>query len=259
MRTLHTARLTQKRLLSEPAQCFHLEFTVDALPNFSFEPGQFVSCVAEDARGKQQTRAYSLASAPRGNRFDLCVNRVEDGFFSNLLCDLELGESIHFNGPLGMFTLRQPPVDSLLIATGTGIAPIRGFIEALFPEGEKTGSASPQFWLIYGTRHETELYYEDYFKETARRHLNFHYIATLSRPSSKWSGECGYVQEQAARLLEAQALQPVRLASSLGPSDPGSFNMHAYLCGFRDMIAATRERLVGLGWQKKQILYERYD
>ncbi len=46
---------------------------------FSYAAGQFVSAVADDAKGKQQTRAYSLASAANGNRFDLCVNRVEEG------------------------------------------------------------------------------------------------------------------------------------------------------------------------------------
>jgi ferredoxin-NADP reductase len=84
-RQLYTARLTRRLLLSERADCFHLEFTIEELEKFDFQPGQFVSAVAYDATGKQQTRAYSIASAPRGNQFDVCVNRVEGGFFSNLL------------------------------------------------------------------------------------------------------------------------------------------------------------------------------
>jgi hypothetical protein len=44
--------------------------------------------VAEDAKGKMQTRAYSIASAPTATAFELCVNRVEEGFFSNHLADL---------------------------------------------------------------------------------------------------------------------------------------------------------------------------
>ena len=63
-RQLFTARLQQKLLLSESAQCYHLEFTVDELSYFNFVAGQFVSCVAVDGRGKTQTRAYSVASAP---------------------------------------------------------------------------------------------------------------------------------------------------------------------------------------------------
>ena len=87
-RKLYTARLERKTCISESAQCFHFEFVVDELEKFDFIPGQFVSTVATDQRGKQQTRAYSIASASSGNRFDLCVNRVEGGFFSNHLADL---------------------------------------------------------------------------------------------------------------------------------------------------------------------------
>ena len=74
--------------LSDSAQCFHFEFVIDELESFRFTPGQFVSAVAEDPNGKEQTRAYSIASAANGNRFDLCLNRVEGGFFSNRLADL---------------------------------------------------------------------------------------------------------------------------------------------------------------------------
>ena len=133
-RPLYTARLTRRLLLSERADCFHLEFTIEELEKFDFQPGQFVSAVAVDAAGKQQTRAYSIASAPRVNQFDVCVNRVEGGFFSNLLCDLEVGQSLEFHGPHGLFLLRAPLTDSIFIATGTGIAPMRGFVEHLFPE-----------------------------------------------------------------------------------------------------------------------------
>ena len=93
-RQLYTARLDRTYCLSDPAQCFHLEFSVDELPAFDFVPGQFVSMVANDPAGKTQTRAYSIASAPRRNEMDICVNRVEGGFFSNFLCDMEVGQTV---------------------------------------------------------------------------------------------------------------------------------------------------------------------
>ncbi len=102
-RRLYTARLLRKVCLSKPAQCFHLEFKVDDLAAFDFAPGQFVSLVADDAAGKSQTRAYSMASAPRRNEFDLCADRVEGGFFSNLLCDLEEGQTGEVSWALWFF------------------------------------------------------------------------------------------------------------------------------------------------------------
>ena len=196
-RELHTARLTQKTCISDPAQCFHLEYVIEGLDQFAFKPGQFVSLVKEDSRGKMQTRAYSIASAPRANAFDLCVNRVEGGFFSNLLADMEEGDPIGFHGPHGLFTLRQPLTDAILIATGTGIAPMRGFIEHLFPDNGPSLSGGRKIWLVYGTRYPTELYYREFFECKAAEHRGFrvHHNAQprssgLGRAAGLCAGAC---------------------------------------------------------------------
>ena len=249
---LYSARLEKKVLLSEPAQTYHLEFSIPGVERFDFAPGQFVSLVAKDLNEKGQMRAYSMASAPDGNRFDLCLNRVDGGFFSNALCDLEPGGEIQFHGPYGMFTLRSPMTDSLLIATGTGIAPIRGFVQYLFPDSGGDRSGGRDIWLVYGTRHETELYYGDYFQVVAGRHANFHYLPTLSRPREDWTGLRGYVQEHVAGLLTH------RPADSAPAAEDG-FCIHAYICGLNNMVSSNRKQLLEMGWHRRQIVYERYD
>ena len=255
-RPIYTARLARRLLLSESAACFHLEFTVEELERFDFEPGQFVSFIALDPAGKQQTRAYSIASAARGNQFDVCVNRVEGGFFSNLLCDLEEGQSLQFHGPHGLFMLRAPLTDSIFIATGTGIAPMRGFVEHLFPDNGEDRSQGRKFWLVYGTRYESELYYEDYFERIAASRPNFFYRKTLSRAHDGWEGARGYVQEFVAEIAAEHARH-----SALDPRPVGGslYNIHAYICGLNEMVAANRDSLKGLGWERKQIIFERYD
>jgi len=257
-RQLFTARLQRKLLLSDPAQCYHLEFAIDELSHFAFVPGQFISCVAVDGKGKTQTRAYSVASAPRANLFDLCLNRVEDGFFSNLLCDLEPGQTMQVHGPHGLFTLRQPLTDSIFIATGTGIAPIRGFIEWLFPESGEDRSQGRSIWLVYGTRYPTGIYYQKYFENVAAERHNFHYLSTLSRPNDDWEGLRGYVQEHVARIVTERTHQ-----KHSGPivtvAEPGGLDIHAYICGLNKLVSANRDKLKELGWQRKQIIFERYD
>jgi ferredoxin-NADP reductase len=257
-RQLFTARLQQKRLLSGPAHCYHLEFAIDELSHFDFVPGQFISFIAVDDKGKTQTRAYSIASAPRTNQLDLCVNRVEGGFFSNLLCDLEPGQTVQFHGPHGLFTLRQPLTDSIFIATGTGIAPIRGFIEWLFPESGDDRSHGRPVWLVYGTRHETEIYYQKYFEKVAAERHNFHYLPTVSRPHEGWEGLRGYVQQHVAQIVIERASQD-HSDAVVTAAEPAGFDIHAYICGLNNMVSANRDKLKELGWQRKQIIFERYD
>jgi NAD(P)H-flavin reductase len=273
-RELLTARLEWKSCISEPAQCYHFEFALEGVEEFSYLPGQFISAVAEDAAGKAQTRAYSMASAPNGNRFELCVNRVEAGFFSNHLADLPeddllpVGGTIRVHGPHGHFTLREPLTDSILVATGTGVAPMRAFLQSLFPEhGPDAGkdlSNGKNIWLVYGTRHESELYYRDEFEALARRFSHFHYLPTLSRAAEGWTGLRGYVQEHVARIVEERAarLAPALLApvADAEASEPEkNFDIYAYICGLNEMVTGVRAQLAGLGWDRKQIVFERYD
>ncbi len=214
------------------------------LPNFDFAAGQFVSMLAR-REGKLMTRAYSLASAPNVNgRFALCLNRVEAGFFSNHLCDMNEGETIEFHGPHGHFVVKEPLRDCLFIATGTGIAPMRGFVQALFSETPR--HSDRQIYLLYGTRHESEVYYRDYFEEVARKHPNFHYVVTLSRGEESWNGERGYVQDHVREIIETR-------------EENGKNDFDAYICGLNAMVSAVRQLLTEAGWEKKQIIFERYD
>jgi ferredoxin-NADP reductase len=264
-RPTYAARLVDKACISESAQCYHLEFAIDEMERWDWVPGQFLSAVAVDPRGKTQTRAYSIASAPQGNRFDLCINRVEGGFFSNHLADLSIGDTIQVHGPHGNFTLRAPLTDSIFVATGTGIAPMRAFTQGLFPShGPNAGadlSEGRRIWVLYGTRYESELYYRDYFESIAAEHPNFHYIATLSRAPQEWGGLRGYVQDHLAPIIEERGGDKNaggEVLPGLPPQAP-VFDIHTYICGLNNMVAGVRDLLAGHGWHKKQIIFERYD
>ena len=266
-RKLYTARLERKECISETAQCYHFNFVIDELESFPFVAGQFISTLATDARGKQQTRAYSIASAASRNRFDLCVNRVEGGFFSNHLADLTdlpPGGTVKVHGPHGNFVLREPVSDSVFISTGTGIAPMRSYAQWLFPEDGPDRSNGRDIWMVFGTRYESELYYRDEFEALAARKPNFHYVPSLSRGDDHWHGLRGYVQEHVARIVEKRAAR-LGISLPLPPVDPATppadlkFDSHAYICGLNNMVAGVREKLANFGWHRKQIIFERYD
>lgn len=240
--TLLTARLTRSVILSEKTK--HLEFGLEEVSSFDFVAGQFIS-VREPRGDKFVTRAYSIASPPRGNNtLDLCLNRVEEGFMSNFLCDLKAGDVASFHGPHGLFALKPEVQDVILVATGTGVAPFRSMVQHLFGEdgsGEQRHGGR-QVWLVYGTRYPEDVYYQKEFEQIAAKQPNFHYIATLSRAKENWTGLRGYVQEHVRRIVGERK------------------DMHVYICGLNEMVSSVRNLLIEeCGWEKKRVIYERYD
>jgi len=222
---IFTALLRKTVPLSDGTR--HLEFAVEEMSHFKFTAGQFVSMKA-DKDGREVTRAYSIVSQPRSdNTFDVCLNRVQFGFFSNYLCDLDGGARVKFHGPHGY------------IGTGTGVAPLRSMLLWLFEDPSR--QQGRDFWLVFGTRWRPELYYHEEFLQMERDHPNFHYLPTLSRENAGWTGERGYVQEHVRKLAE------------------GRIEMDAYICGLKDMVIANRDLLKELGWDKKAIMFERFD
>lgn len=234
----YSALLRSSTVLSELTK--HLEFEMENVQRFGFVPGQWLSLKHTRPDGEELTRAYSIASPPSGNsHFALCLNRVQDGYMSNFLCDMKEGEEISCQGPFGDFILRPPMRDTVFIATGTGIAPFRSMLHWLL--SDPTRHQGKQLWLVFGNRTEQDIYYHDELLRLAREHPNFHYLPTLSRGASDWQGLRGYVQEHVPEVVE------------------GRTEMHAYICGLDKMIKANRELLKSLGWDRKDIRYEKYD
>jgi ferredoxin-NADP reductase len=218
----------------------HLELEVDGMDHFGFVPGQWLSVKATTPEGEEMTRAYSIASPPSENgHLAFCLNRVDHGFMSNYLCNLEEGAQIKFQGPFGSFILHPPLRDTIFIATGTGIAPFRSMLHWLFAESDRHGGR--QYWLLFGARTEHDLYYHEEFEQLAREHDNFHFLPTLSRAPAEWQGLRGYVQTHVPEIIGART------------------DMHAYICGLVRMVKVNRELLKGLGWDRTSIRYERYD
>jgi ferredoxin-NADP reductase len=234
----HVAHLVRSAPLSELTK--HLEFEMLGMRRFGFVAGQWLSFKQLKPDGEELTRAYSISSPPKDDpRFALCLNRVQDGFMSNFLCDMKEGEEIQCRGPFGDFILRPPLRDTILIATGTGIAPFRSMLHWLL--ADKSRHQEKQFWLVFGSRYEKDIYYHEEFLNLAREHSNFHYLPTLSRGSAEWKGLRGYVQEHVPSIAR------------------GRSDMHAYICGLDKMVKANRELLKSLGWDPKSIRYEKYD
>lgn len=227
------ARLVSSRPLNPEIR--HFVFEVPEAAALDFRPGQFASLVA-NIGGKQVTRAYSLAAPPAGNRFELCLNLVEGGAFSPMLFAMQPGDTVQCQGILGTFVLREPVRETVLVATGTGIAPFRGMLMDAFSRG-----LTQPFTLIFGARYEHGLVFADEFRALAERHANFRFLPALTRPEPGWTGAVGRVQ-------------PL-LLSQIGERR----DLDVYLCGMKAMVDQTRQLLKDRGFDRKQIIVEKYD
>lgn len=222
----------------------HIELEVSGVSHFGFVPGQWLSVKAQTPDGEEMIRAYSIASPPAENgHIAFCLNRVEEGFMSNYLFNLNEGGQVNFQGPFGSFTLRPPLRDTVFIATGTGIAPFRSMLQWLFADQNNSQERHQdrEFWLLFGARTEQDLYYHEEFEQLAAKHPNFHFLPTLSRAPEEWKGLRGYVQQHLGEIVGMRT------------------DMHAYICGLDKMVKANRELLKGLGWDRTGIRYEKYD
>jgi ferredoxin-NADP reductase len=227
------ARLVESREIAPEIR--HFVFEVPESDQFPFIPGQWVS-VEEQVGGESITRAYSIASPPDGNRFELCLNRVQNGHLSPYLFTLDPGDTVEMRGPFGTFILREPPNESVLVATGTGIAPFRAMLPARLAK-----DSSSRITLLFGVRHEGSLLYRAEFEALERLHANFRFWPTLTRPQPAWSGRTGRVQQH--------------LEEAVGSSR----DCDIYICGLRVMVDETRALLRALGFDRKRMVYEKYD
>ena len=115
------------------ADVTHLTLELPGLDAFSYLPGQHVSILMDDGR----PRSFSMASAPNGNRFDLHIRRIPGGVFTDgRLPGLTEGERGSMsNCRSGRSSCASEDFRPLLmVATGTGLAPIKSILESLMDD-----------------------------------------------------------------------------------------------------------------------------
>ncbi|HEX8793539.1 MAG TPA: FAD-dependent oxidoreductase [Polyangiaceae bacterium] len=239
------ARLVGGRTLSPNVRELTFE-RADAHP-MAFAPGQWLNMMIPVPHRQDEPvlkRSYSIASAPDGSpRFDIAVTRVKGGPGSTWLHEVEPGAVLPFVGPQGFFTRPgEEGAPALMIATGTGVTPIRSMVRAAVA----AGSRAPM-WILLGVRHEEDMLYRDELDALARDHAHVRFMASLSQPRGDWRGRRGYVQTHVPELWRELATH--------GAAPP-----HAWICGLERMVGSVREILrKDMGIARQQVHSERYD
>ncbi len=202
-----------------------LSLKLPASERLMFLAGQYIDIILKDGR----RRSFSLANAPHDDaELQLHIRHVAGGEFTDYVFNQMQPKAIlRFEGPLGTFFLREDSERPIvLLATGTGFAPIKSMLEHAFYIGLQR-----PLTLYWGARHRRDLYMFDLPVQWAAAHPNFKFVPVLSQPSAEdaWQGRTGHVQD------------------CVLADFPDVSGLQVYACGSPAMVAEAHQKLVAAG------------
>lgn len=250
----------------------HLKFDLSG-GNLKYIEGQSIGIIPPglDKNGKpEKLRLYSIASTRHGDDVDdktvsLCVRQLEYkhpetgetvyGVCSTYLCNLQPGDEVKITGPVGkeMLLPDDPDANVIMMATGTGIAPMRAYLWRMFEAREKAVNTDYQFqgfaWLIFGIPTTANILYKEQLEAMQSQYPNnFRLTYAISREQKNAQGGRMYIQDRVAE--HADELWKLIKDEKT----------HTYICGLRGMedgidaaltAAAAKEGVTWSDYQKE--------
>ena len=221
----HTATVLHvERLSCDIAQ---LQLSLIEASAFSYRAGQFIAIHLPGGT----TRCYSMAhSHVTGAPLEFHIRLQPNGVFSQWLIEALsdpssiCGKALTISGPYGECTWDSRDFSeslTILLGTGTGIAPLAALVE----EALATGSQKSMI-LYWGGRQTNDFYCAPKFEALALRHTNFHFVPVINSAKPIWNGRRGFVQDCAAR-----DFPDLKVAS-------------VYACGSPQMVRSAHQTLV---------------
>ncbi|MGM5485074.1 MAG: ferredoxin--NADP reductase [Nanobdellota archaeon] len=161
-------------------------FTLDIPPEF--KPGQHILLTKDGI-----SRPYSISSSPTENETRITVKRYDDGELTPRLFDLEEGQEIEVEGPLGNpFRERQRIT---FVCAGTGITPARSMLKYVLDK-----KLNIKIDLFYISRYKEDIIFHDELLEAEKKD-NVRLFLSLTRPEEEWDRlkgriTAGYVKQR---------------------------------------------------------------
>ena len=168
-----------------------LYLRLPAVERLQFLPGQYIDILLPG----NHRRSFSLANPPHDDKFlELHVRHVPGGRFSEeVFKHLQENALLRIQGPLGTFFLREDSTRPIIMmAGGTGYAPIQAILRHLFDRGQERDIV-----FYWGARAARDLYADALLKAWTQAHPRFRYIPVLSdpMPEDQWRGRSGFVHD----------------------------------------------------------------
>ncbi len=171
-----------------------VKLQLPANQNLQYRAGQYVEFILRDGA----RRSYSMANAPHQlgtpPAIELHIRHMPGGKFTDqVFGTMKEKDILRMEGPFGSFFLREASDKPLvLLASGTGFAPIKALIEHM----EFKGITRPAV-LYWGCRSKADLYLHEWAEAAAARLPHLRYVPVLSEPKPEdgWTGRTGFVHQ----------------------------------------------------------------
>ncbi len=204
-----------------------LMMQLPANDTMKYHAGQYVEFILRDG----SRRSYSMANAPHTQTerpaIELHLRHMPGGKFTDhVFGALKEKDILRIEGPFGSFFLREDSAKPIvLLASGTGFAPIKAIIEHI----EFKGITRPTV-LYWGCRSRADLYLHDWAEQAAQRLPNLRYVPVLSepKPEDAWTGRTGFVHQVVMQDL------------------PDLSSHQVYACGVPVMVDSAKRDFVNL-------------
>lgn len=206
-----------------------------------FKAGQFVQFYTKPyGKVKEEVfRAYSISSkASEKDHIELLIRLVPNGICTTYVhTALKLGDKVRLSGPYGDFYLRGNCEELVMIAGGSGLAPIRSLVYDVIEKG-----LPHKMRFFFGANTLRDLYYVEEFRQIEKDYPQFTFIPCLARPdpADNWQGVTGFVTVALQEQVDSGA------------------GKEAYLCGSPGMLDACIKILKEKGFTDQTIFYDKF-
>ena len=168
-----------------------IKLQLPANDTFKYHAGQYIEFILRDGA----RRSYSMGNAPHnGPGVELHIRHMPGGKFTDhVFHTMKDKEILRVEGPYGSFFLREDSTKPMiLLASGTGFAPIKAVIEHMQFKGIDRPAT-----LYWGGRRPQDLYMDDWVRARVAEMPNLSYVPVISNalPEDGWSGRTGFVHK----------------------------------------------------------------
>lgn len=244
----YTATVVELERLSSTT--VHIGVEIPNRSELAFLPGQYVniavpgtgtvdSVPGSDTGSGAATRSYSFSNAPDDARLTFLIKLTPGGAMSTYLTErAAVGDTLTFTGPHGSFFLRAADRPILLLAGGTGLAPILSILRRLRDDGSHRRAH-----LIYGASTDDDVVALDELTQLA-----------ADLPGFSWD----YCVADPASSAPNKGPDKAYVTSLIEPAHLYNGDVAIYLCGPPPMVEAVRKHVAGSGIEPSGFFYEKF-